>query len=78
MIDPRFQEISEHLDAAIMAQVVGDEQEVIARLYSLREIAWSINSDILLGRWARRPRVSELRRVPATFSRRATIDDLLL
>lgn len=78
MIDPRFQEIDELLETAIRAQVEGDEQTIIEANYRIREIAWSINADILQGRWLRRHRVSELRRSPTPPPRRASLDDLLL
>lgn len=78
MIDPRFQEIGELLDAAMVAQVAGDDQAVLEANYRIREIAWSISSEILLSRWERRHRVAVSRRVPSPSPKRVTVDDLLL
>lgn len=79
MIDPRFQEISDLLEAAINAQVSGDEQALLEHNYRIREIAWGINSDILAGRWTRRLRRATPQ--PSTghpAPRKATVDDLLI
>jgi hypothetical protein len=72
MLDPRFNDLQLHLNVAMNAALAGDEQLVAENLYHLREIAWSINSDIFAKRWAARPRHS----IPR--SNRATVDDLLL
>lgn len=73
MLDPRFQELDDHLAAAMCAAVAGDEHAVQENLFHLREKAWSINADIFARRWANRPRPAQEARLVRTKS---TLEDL--